>query len=267
MYQDTPAVDVSGALSQIRREDKARTDENWKGSKDLLRGAAVASIRKDYKDGISWDEGVKSADESFKRQYERMMVADPAAAQQLRQDYLAERTKRLNAEVAGEYKSKASKVSSDIQALEQEIQALEQDIRAEETATQTQGMMAPVADSMAEQVTPMILDEAEQEFGLNPSIDTGRMAQPIDKTLEPSAPSSDRSRLGEVPVPQGIDLAGLYDLNPSLDLGRSFATPQAPQNAQRNALPRSGVRTPQDAAEAQGIKGYRPLNAWYGGMK
>ena len=149
MYQDTPRTDISGQLTQLRREEKDRTDTNWKGSKDLLRGAAVASIRKDYKNGISWDDGVKSADESFKRQYDRMIVADPAAAQQLREDYLAERTKRVNAEIAAAYKSKSEGVSNDIQALEQEIQALEADIQGEELQAQAQANGAQEAGKMA----------------------------------------------------------------------------------------------------------------------
>ena len=51
----------------------------------------------------------------------------------------------------------------------------------------------------------------------------------------------------------------------TLDLGRPFATPQAPQNALPE--PRSGMRTQDESPEASRMKGYRPLTAWYGGMK
>ena len=148
MYHDAPQVDISGTLAQLRRGEKDRTDANWKGSKDLLRGVASDTIRKDYKDGISWDNGVKSADDSFKKQYDRMMSVDPQAAAQLREDYQAERTRRLNAEVAGAYKSKSEGVSGEIQALEQEIQDLEAEIQADEKAAQAQANSAQEAGKM-----------------------------------------------------------------------------------------------------------------------
>ena len=148
MYQDAPQVDISGQLTTLRREEKDRRDKNWQGSKDLLRGVASDTIRKDYKNGISWDNGVKSADDSFKKQYDRMMSVDPQAAAQLREDYQAERTRRLNAEVAGQYKSGYSGAGGEIQALEQEIQALEAEIQADELQAQAQANSAQEAGKM-----------------------------------------------------------------------------------------------------------------------
>ena len=40
---------------------------------------------------------------------------------------------------------------------------------------------------------------------------------------------------------------------------------QAPQQALTE--PRSGMQTQQESPEASRMRGYRPLNAWYGGMK
>ena len=148
MYHDAPQVDISGQLTTLRREERDRDAKNWQGSKDLLRGVASDTIRKDYKNGISWDDGVKSADDSFKRQYDRMMSVDPQAAAQLREDYQAERTRRLNAEVANQYKSGYSGAGGEIQSLEAEIQALEAEIQADEKAAQAQANSEQEAGKM-----------------------------------------------------------------------------------------------------------------------
>lgn len=242
MYADTPQVDISGTLAQLRREEKDSTDANWKGSKDLLRGAAVESIRKDFKNGISWDNGVQSADDSFKRQYERMMVADPAAAQQLREDYLAERTKRVNQEIADKYQGAASKVNADIQAIEQEIMRLESEIQSEETEIK-QAAQAEADRKDAEEAQLLANNEAR-----------------VSSTLQMQGyhPNTPDQQPPVIPVATEQTAPGLRSFY------GSFPDP-APQNALPE--PRSGVQTTQDEAEAYGMKGYRPLTAWYRGMK
>lgn len=253
MYQDTPRTDISGQLTQLRREEKDRTDTNWKGSKDLLRGAAVASIRKDYKNGISWDDGVKSADESFKRQYDRMMIADPQAAAQLREDYLAERTRRLNAEVAAAYKSKSEGVSGDIKSLEQEIMQLESDIQGEELraqqAAQAQANSAQEAGKM-EGYTPTSQDAVITEAASRSDL---KKATP---DLYAQQGRAEEQMQGYAPAPQeATGLRAFYGTYPE----------PAPQQALPE--PRSGMQTQQESPEASRMRGYRPLTAWYGGMK
>ena len=157
MYSSPSAPDISGDLRNLRQEERDRDAKNWKGSKDLLRGVATDTIRKDYKDGISRDNGVKSADDSFKKQYDRMMSVDPAAAAQLKEDYQAERTRRLNAEVADRYEKGYSGAGGEIQALEQEIQALEAEIQADADAAQAQANSAQEAGKM-EGYTPASQD-------------------------------------------------------------------------------------------------------------
>lgn len=132
MYSSSEAPDISGSLRSLRQEERDRDARNWQGSRDLLRSVATDTIRKDYKDGISWDGGVKSADDSFKRQYDRMMSVDPAAAAQLKADYQLERSRRLNAEVAAAYGAGAKAVDGDIAGLEAEIARLESEVAAEE---------------------------------------------------------------------------------------------------------------------------------------
>ena len=100
MYMDTPQVDISDTLTQLRREEKDCTDANWKGSKDLLRGAAVDSIRSKYADQIEWDKGVEHADKVFKAQYELLMAVDPQAASQFASEYKVEREKRVNKQIS-----------------------------------------------------------------------------------------------------------------------------------------------------------------------
>ena len=240
MYADTPQVDISGTLAQLRREEKDRTDANWKGSKDLLRGAAVESIRKDFKNGISWDNGVQSADDSFKRQYERMMVADPVAAQQLREDYLAERTRRLNAEVADRYEKGYSGAGGEIQALEQEIQALEAEIQADELQAQ-QAAQEEVDRKAAEEAQLLANEQARKDSTQQMQ---GYTPEPQQPTGTPGAPGQENA-----------GLRAFYGAYPEPD-------PQA-------ALPepRSGMQAQQESPEASRMRGYRPLNAWYGGMK
>lgn len=209
MYQDTPATDISWQLTQLRREEKDRTDANWKGSKDLLRGAAVESIRKDFKNGISWDNGVKSADESFKRQYDRMMIADPQAAAQLREDYQAERTKRLNAEVAGQYKSGYSGAGGEIQALEQEIQALEAEIQADELQAQ-QAAQEEVDRKAAEEAQLLSNEQArkdstQQMQGYRPN--TPDQQPPVAPVSTEQATAGLRAFYGTYPEPVVYPLA------------------------------------------------------------
>ena len=250
MYADTPTIDISGQLTTLRREEKDRTDKNWQGSKDLLRGAAVASIRKDYKNGISWDEGVKSADESFKRQYDRMMVADPAAAAQLREDYLAERTRRLNAEVAAAYKSKSEGVSGDIKDLEQEIMRLESEIQGEELQAQ-----------QAAQAQANSAQEASEMEGYTPT-------SPDAHITEVASTADLKKATPELYGQQARAEEQMQGYTPAVTGLRSFygAYPEVPPQ-EALPVPRSGMKTHQDEAEARGMKGYRPLNAWYGGMK
>ena len=239
MYSSSEAPDISGSLRSLRQEERDRDAKNWKGSQDLLRGVASDTIRKDYRNGISWDDGVKSADESFKKQYDRMMSVDPQAAAQLREDYQAERTRRLNAEVASAYKSKSEGVAGDIQALEQEIQALEAEIQADEKAA------ADAAQAQA---------NSAQEAGKM----EGYTATPPDAHINEVASRNDLKKAtpdlyaqqgraeeqiqGYAPTPAATGLRAFYGSYPD-------APPQ------------------QEPPEALRMKGYRPLNAWYGGMK
>ena len=246
MYQDTPQVDISGQLTTLRREEKDRRDKNWQGSKDLLRGVASDTIRKDYKNGISWDDGVKSADDSFKKQYDRMMSVDPQAAAQLREDYQAERTRRLNAEVAGQYKSGYSGAGGEIQALEQEIQALEAEIQADELQAQAQANSAQAATKM-EGYTPTSQDAVITEVASRNDL---KKATP---ELYAQQASAEEQMQGYTPEATG--LRAFYGTYPE----------PAPQQALPE--PRSGMQTQQESPEASRMRGYRPLNAWYGGMK
>lgn len=246
MYHDAPQVDISGQLTTLRREEKDRRDKNWQGSKDLLRGVASDTIRKDYKDGISWDDGVKSADDSFKKQYDRMMSVDPQAAAQLREDYQAERTRRLNAEVAGQYKSGYSGAGGEIQALEQEIQALEAEIQGEELQAQAQANSAQEAGKM-EGYTPTSQDAVITEVASRSDL---KKATP---DLYAQQGRAEEQMQGYTPEATG--LRAFYGAYPE----------PAPQQALPE--PRSGMQTQQESPEASRMRGYRPLNAWYGGMK
>ena len=239
MYMDTPTAEISGTIANLRKEEADKKARNWKSAQDLLRGAAVDSIRKDYKDGISWDNGVQSADDSFKRQYERLMAVDPAAAQQLREDYLAERTKRVNAEVAGQYKSGYSGAGGEIQDLEREIQALEAEIQADEKAAAEAAKM--------EGYTPTSPDASITEVASRNDL---KKATP---ELYAQQASAEEQMQGYTPEATGLRaFYGAY-----------------PEPAQQSALPmpRSGMQTQQESPEASSMRGYRPLNAWYGGMK
>ena len=134
MYSASPGVDISGDLRSLRQEERDRDAKNWKGSRDLLRSVATDAIRKDYGDGLAWDESVESADATFKKQYERLMSVDPTAAAQLKADYAAERGRRVNAEVSSAYEDGANVVGGDIAAIEAEIARLESEVAAEEAS-------------------------------------------------------------------------------------------------------------------------------------
>ena len=248
MYQDTPRTDISGQLTTLRREEKDRRDKNWQGSKDLLRGAAVDSIRKDYKNGISWDNGVKSADDSFKKQYDRMMVADPQAAAQLREDYQAERTRRLNAEVADRYEKGYSGAGGEIQALEQEIQALEAEIQADELQAQ-QAAQEEVDRKAAEEAQLLSNEQARKDS----------TAQMQGYTPEPQQPTG-------IPGTPGQENAGLrafYGTYPE-----PVVYPLAPDRVpSATALDPTPEELPGPWAKGPGMPKKPSLQNFYGGMK
>lgn len=247
MYSSSEAPDISGSLRSLRQEERDRNAKNWQGSRDLLRSVATDTIRKDYKDGISWDDGVKSADDSFKRQYDRMMSVDPAAAAQLREDYLAERTKRVNSEIADKYQGATSKVNADIQAIEQEIMRLESEIQSEETeieqAAQAEANSSREADKMVGYTS------TSPDTVINVAPNDLKKATP---ELYAQQGRAEQQMSGYTPEPTGL---------------RSFYGDFSNPAVSSLPSPRSGVQTPQDEADAYGMKGYRPLTAWYGGMK
>ena len=246
MYSSPSAPDISGDLRNLRQEERDRDAKNWKGSKDLLRSVATDDVRKKYGDGLAWDGSVKNADAVFKKQYERMMSVDPAAAAQLKEDYQAERTRRLNAEVAGQYKSGYSGAGGGIQALEQEIQALEAEIQADELQAQAQANSAQEAAKM-EGYTPTSPDAVITEVASRSDL---KKATPDLYAQQGRAEEQIQGY-----APEATGLRAFYGTYPE----------QAPQQALPE--PRSGMQTQQESPEASRMRGYRPLNAWYGGMK
>lgn len=242
MYMDTPTAEISGTIANLRKEEADRKSRNWKSAQDLLRGAAVDSIRSKYADQIDWNQGVQNADKVFKVQYERLMAVDPAAAQQLREDYLAERTKRVNHEIADKYQGATSKVNADIKAIEQEIMQLESEIQGEELQAQ-QAAQDEVDRKAAEEAQLLSNEQArkdstQQMQGYRPN--TPDQQPPVAPVSTEQATAGLRSFYGTYPEP-------------------------APQQALPE--PRSGMQTQQESPEASSMRGYRPLKAWYGGMK
>lgn len=185
MYSSSSAPDISGDLRNLRQEERDRNAKNWQGSKDLLRGVASDTIRKDYKDGISWDNGVKSADDSFKKQYDRMMSVDPQAAAQLREDYQAERTRRLNAEVAAAYGAGTKAVDGDIAAIEAEIARLESEVADEEAAAKESARL----EAEASKAVPLSPGQAPSAGPLSDQTPlTAPWSSPIDEYMPREQP-------------------------------------------------------------------------------
>lgn len=205
MYQDTPQVDISGTLANLRKEEKDRRDKNWQGSKDLLRGAATDAIRSKYADQIEWDKGVDHADEVFKVQYERLMAVDPQAAAQLAQEYKAEREKRINKVTADAYKAREEDPS--LQALEAEIAALQASIQTGEAKAQEEKQNA---EYFRQEELRAPQEEAMQ--GYNPGMQ-GYTPQPGANSAPQALGSGLRSFYGaypSTPKTPGEELVGKY---------------------------------------------------------
>lgn len=239
MYIDTPTAEISGTIANLRKEEADRKSRNWKSAQDLLRGAAVDSIRSKYSDQMDWDQGVAHADKVFKVQYDRLMAVDPAAAQQLAEEYKAEREKRINKEVAAAYKRREE--DPELKALEAEIAALGASIQSEEIESQRQESLRAPQEEAIWGYIPKAQVEAFPEANVANIQAQGR---------------AETQMQGYRPEATGL---------------RSFYGAQSTQQpATQQALPQpmSGVQVPQTAAEVYGMQNYRPLSAWYskGGM-
>lgn len=232
MYMDTPTTEISGTIANLRKEEADKKARNWKSAQDLLRGAAVDSIRGKYADQIDWEQGVQNADKVFKVQYERLMAVDPQAAAQLAQEYNVEREKRINKEVAAAYKT--SDVDQSLKTMEDEIAALSASIQSDEIKAQQ-------SEAAAQHMQGYLPEGATG---------VGKKADPAAYAAQADA---EEQMQGYAPAPTG--LRSFYG---------DFSSPAAPAQQPLHS-PRSGVRTPQSEAEAYGMTGYRPLSAMYGG--
>lgn len=189
MYSSSAAPDISGDLRNLRQEERDRDAKNWKGSKDLLRGVASDTIRKDYKNGISWDNGVKSADDSFKKQYDRMMSVDPQAAAQLKADYQLERSRRLNSEVAAAYGAGTKAVEGDIAGLEAEIARLESEVADEEAAEEADARESARLEDEASKAVPLLPGQVPSAGPLSDQTPmTAPWSSPIDEFIPREQP-------------------------------------------------------------------------------
>lgn len=232
LYMDTPTAEISGTIANLRKEEADKKAKNWKSAQDLLRGAAVDSIRDKYADQIDWNQGVAHADKVFKVQYERLMAVDPQAAAQLAQEYKVEREKRINQEVAASYGK--TDVDTSLKALEDEIAALNASIQSDEIEAQQ-------SEAAAQQMQGYLPEGATG---------VGKKADPAAYAAQAAA---EEQMQGYAPAPTG--LRSFYG---------DFSSPSVPAQ-QPLPSPRSGVRTPQSEAEAYGMTGYRPLSSMYGG--
>lgn len=239
LYMDTPRVDISGTIANLRKEESDRKAKNWKSAQDLLRGAATDSIRSKYADQIDWEQGVEYADKVFKQQYERLMAVDPQAAAQLAQEYKVEREKRVGKEISDAYKRQEE--DPELKALEAEIAALGASIQSEEVESQRQESLRAPQEEAMQGYTPKAQVDAFPEANV-PNIQAQGRAETQMQGYRPE----------------------------STGLRSFYGSTSAQQPATQQALPQpmSGVQVPQTSAEVYGMQNYRPLNAWYskGGM-
>ena len=235
MYMDTPTAEISGTIANLRKEEADKKSRNWKSAQDLLRGAAVDSIRSTYADQIDWDQGVQNADKVFKVQYDRMMAVDPQAAAQLASEYKIEREKRISKAVSDAYKSQSTAQDPELKKLEDEILALQSSIQSSE-----------LQQKNSEQAAAQI-----QGYLPEGAIGVGKKADPAAYASQAAA---EEQMQGYTPDLPSTGLRSFYG---------SFQTPEAPQKPLPE--PRSGIRAPQSSEEYANMTGYRPLSAMYGG--
>ena len=132
---------------------------------------------------------MKNADTVFKKQYDRMMSVDPAAAAQLKEDYQAERSRRVNSEVAAAYGAGAEAVEGDIAGLEAEIARLESEVADEEAAEEADARESARLEDEASTAVPLLPGQVPSEGPLSDQTPlTAPWSSPIDEFMPREQP-------------------------------------------------------------------------------
>lgn len=285
MYKDVASPDVTADIRASRRESEANTKKTQDTAFGMLKSSNIGTLQQQYRAGSGRFEGIADPDNKFQVYYDALKALDPQAAQDAAKVYAEERQRRINREIADAYKTKGSTGNAELDAIDQAIAALEQSITVSEAISTTQ----PPASEQAQPSSDADADDTQQDQGadvtdssgraisdygyLNPSIDTGRLNQPIDTTLMPSKTQSDYSKLGTIPKPSNEKtvpdmtgyttnrLAGYYSSDrvmPSFDVSLSRQGTLAQEPIDPRDIPAVGSGM-EGYIPASRLDGYKPM--------
>lgn len=274
MYKDVTTPDVFNQTRAARQESEANTKKTMDTSFGMLKKSNIGTLQQEYRAGTGRFEGITDPDKKFQVYYDALKALDPQSAQDAAKVYGEERERRISGEIAAAYKGEGG--DPELEALTKAIEELESSIASDEASAKSAELektQAELENSQAEDaaieriVTKTTPDQARamvrgEDAGMNRSIDTGRMNQPIDDALTPDNGipegelQQDWSKLGYVPLPR-YDLRRMYGINPEFDISLSREQPtDRTSEVRQQSTPTAGM---EDYVPASRYDGYVPM--------
>ena len=203
MYKDVASPDVTSDIRESRRESETNTKKTQDTAFGMLKRSNVGTLQQEYRAGSGRFNGITDPDKKFQVYYDALKALDPQAAQDATKVYGEERERRINNEIAESYKGEGG--DPELKALENAIKELKSSIASDEASAKAMQVEQEKKDQlMTDQGV-----ESLQTSELNPSLDTGRLNNPVDLSLTPDEGQQadelqqDWSNIGYVPLPRG----------------------------------------------------------------
>lgn len=267
MYKDVATPDIYQETKAARQESEANTKKTMDTSFGMLKKSNIVTLQKEYREGKGRFAGITDPDKKFQVYYDALKALDPQSAQDAAKVYGEERERRISGEIAAAYKGEGG--DPELEALTKAIEELESSIASDEASAKSAELENTQAEDAAieRNVNKTTPDQARamvrgEDAGMNKSIDTGRMNQPIDDALTPDNGipegelQQDWSKLGYVPLPR-YDLRRMYGINPEFDISLSREQPtDRTSEVRQQSTPTAGM---EDYVPASRYDGYVPM--------
>ena len=203
MYKDVATPDIYQEVKASRQETEGNTKKTQDTAFGMLKKSNIGTLQQQYRAGTGRFAGITDPDKKFQVYYDALKALDPQAAQDAAKVYGEERERRINVEIADSYKGEGG--DPELQALENAIKELKSSIASDEASAKAMQVEQEKRDQlMTDQGV-----ESLQTSDLSPSLDTGRLNNPVDLSLTPDEGQQvdelqqDWSKLGYVPLPRG----------------------------------------------------------------
>ena len=217
MYKDVATPDIYQEVKASRQESEGNTKKTQDTAFGMLKKSNIGTLQQQYRAGTGRFEGITDPDKKFQVYYDALKALDPQAAQDATKVYGEERERRINNEIAESYKGDGS--DPELKALDTAIAELKSSIASDEASAKAMQVEQEKKDQLMTDQGVENLQASE----LNPSLDTGRLNNPVDLSLTPDEGQQadelqqDWSKLGYVPLPRGDrEAAKMSGYTPSL---------------------------------------------------